>query len=181
MSRAAVAVALAVALSAGAALGAWRTALAPCLLAPAWLLLPLLLRRRPLDCRAARIVVALALGWALVCAGLLVVRLDAPLDPLARTTPPSHPPFGEHPVTRRAGWPWPGVEGQSDNSLAADRVPFAMGVDALLANLAFWSALAGLWLARRPPARVAALVAPAAIAAAAAGLFGGWQLVTMFD
>lgn len=184
MSRGHAAVALAVLLSVGAALLSWRSSLAPCLLAPAWLLLPFVLRaeRRQGDLpRTGRIAVALALGWALVCVGLLVVRIDAPLDVVARTTPTSHPPFGEHPVTRRAGWPWPGVEGASGNSLGCDRVPFAMGVDALLVDLVFWSTLAGLWLARRPTARAAALVAPAAIAAAAASLLGGWQLVPMFD
>lgn len=181
--RAALALALAALLSAGAALAAWRTTLAPCALAPLWPLLPVLLRGdaavgAPRTVRAA---VALALGWALVGAGLLLVRLDAPLDVVSQSTPSSHPPFGEHPVTRRAGWPWPGVEGACSNSLGCDRVPFAMGVDALLANLAFWSGLAWAWLRRRAPAELGALVVPVALAAAVAGIFGGWQLVPMFD
>ena len=181
--RAALAVALAALLSVGAALAAWRTSLAPCALAPLWLLLPVLLRRDAVGRapQAARAAVALALGWALVCVGLLLVRLDAPWDVVSQTTPSSHPPFGEHVVTRCAGWPWPGVEGARSNSMGCDRVPFAMGVDALLANLAFWTGLAWLWLRRRQPAQVAALVGPAALAAAIAGVFGGWQLVPMFD
>jgi hypothetical protein len=181
--RAALAVALAALLSAGAALAAWRTTLAPCALAPLWLLLPVLLcgdaaMRAPRTVRAA---VALALGWALVCVGLLLVRLDAPWDVVSATTPRSHPLFGEHPVTRRAGWPWPGVEGARSNSLGCDRVPFALGVDALLGNLAFWAGLAWLLLRRRAPDRFGALVVPAALAAAVAGLVGGWPLVPMFD
>jgi hypothetical protein len=181
--RAALAVALAVSLSAGAAAAAWCTSLAPCALAPLWLLLPVLLRgdaamRAPRTVRAA---VALAGGWALACAGLLLVRVDAPWDVVMRTTPSSHPPFGEHPVTRRAGWPWPGVEGACSNSLGCDRVPFAMGVDALLVNLGLWSGLAWLLLRQRAPDRLVALVVPAALAAAVAGLVGGWQLVPMFD
>lgn len=182
-ARAALAAALAALLSAGAAVAAWRTTLAPCALAPLWLLLPVLLRgdaamRAPRTVRAA---VALALGWALVGVGLLLVRLDAPWDVVSQTTPSSHPPFGEHPVTRRAGWPWPGVEGARSNSLGCDRVPFDMGVDALLGNLAFWAGLAWCWLRRRAPAQLGALVAPTALAAAVAGVFGGWQLVPMFD
>jgi hypothetical protein len=60
-------------------------------------------------------------------------------------------------------------------------VPFAMGVDALLGNLAFWAGLAWLLLRRLAPDRLGALVVPAALAAAVAGLVGGWQLVPMFD
>ena len=84
-------------------------------------------------------------------------------------------------MTRRAGWPWPGVEGARSNSLGCDRVPFDMGVAALLVNLAFWAGLAWSWLRRCAPAKLGELVVPAALAAAVAGIFGGWQLVPMFD
>ena len=54
-----------------------------------------------------------------------------------------------YPVTAYAGFPWPGVECNPSGGAPEQSILFDMGIDALLVNLAIWSAVA-LLLMRLP-------------------------------
>lgn len=91
-----------------------------------------------------------------------------------------HPAFGKHTVLVLVGAPWPGIEGNG-NGAAADRIPFAMGIDAMLVNFGAFALLFGLWLRRAQREQLANLLPLAALAAAVFGLAGGWRLIVLFD
>ncbi len=159
--------------AAGGLAATWVWAPLPWLLCWLWLVLPWWAR----GAQFARWNVALAAGFAVAMGGLLRQRwLPAP-----DRMPAAHPPFGEHPVTVVAGFPWAGVEGNAPYCLAAERVPFTMGVDALLANCAMAAAVVYLLLRRRPRASAQGLLPAAAVAAALASWFGGLELIRLFD
>ena len=119
------------------------------------------------------------IGFVLTLLSLYRVVPNDKLDrdpPLQHLTPSAkvdwingHPPFGGHPVTAYAGFPWAGVEGCPPHAWAMEKVPFDMGVDALLVNFACWSAAA--FVLMRLPARIGqcilivlvGLVAPLAV------------------
>jgi hypothetical protein len=132
-------------------------------------------RLRAAPTAAVRWVVVMAWAYAAVMAGVLVGLPDAPDRAVYQ-----HPAFGEHPVLVRAGLPWPGIEGNGQG-LACDRIPFTMGIDALLVNTAFWLAVFA-WLHRRTTAqRAAQMLWPATAVATVAGLVGAWRLIALFD
>lgn len=126
---------------------------------------------------AARIVVVATIGWAATMAGVLLWNQAGP-DLLVAER--AHAAYGEHHVRVLAGAPWAGIEGHGRGG-AMDRIPFAMGIDAMLCNFATWSLLAWLLLRRATPAQLVAWLPVGAIAALLAGLGGGWRLVQLFD
>lgn len=126
--------------------------------------------------RAARATLVLALAYAATMFGVFVVRV--PVTPARAVS--SHPPFGQHPVCELAGFPWPGVEGNG-HGLAVERIPFAMGIDALLVNVTVWAVLFGILLWRANATRVRDWLGPAAVFACVGGLCGGWHLGVLFD
>ena len=85
-----------------------------------------------------------------------------------------------HPVLEVAGFPWIGVEGNGFG-MGVGRIPFTMGIDALLVNLTLWAAVFAFWLRRASAERVAGLATPATLLALVGGLVGGWRLVALFD
>lgn len=174
VDRSAIAWTAALVLSVGALLATLQSVIWPVLLAPIWLLVAFLLPR--CTPQAARAVAAVAFGYALTMLSVVVVCVRGP----AVMTGQAHPAFGEHPVLWTAGLPWPGVEG-TDHGLGCDRIPFTMGVDALLVDFAFWALLVAFAARRLPAKRLAALCAPACLAAAACGLLGACRLVALFD
>lgn len=166
---------LAALMSYGALLATWLSAFVPLLMALPWWGLGVFARRRLQGEVALRTVVALANAYAATLVGMLLVRL--PNDPGGMRGPYA---FGEHPVLQRAGFPWPGVEGNG-LGMAVERIPFAMGVDALLVNLTAF-ALLFAWLSRRSSAAASrARVLPACVFAAVASALGGVQLLAWFD
>lgn len=173
--RSAFALTVALVLSVGALLATLQSVIWPVLLAPVWLLVAFLLPR--CTPQAARAVAAVAGGYALTMLSVAVVCVRGPAQ---STGQGGQPAFGEHPVLWNAGLPWPGVEG-TDHGLGWDRIPFAMGVDALLVDFAFWVLLVAFCVRRLQAKRLAALCAPACWAAAACGLLGACWLVALFD
>lgn len=158
----------------GAFAATWWSAFVPLLTALPWLVLGLLTRRVS-GAAPLRAFVALAQAHGAVLLGVVLVRWQ--FEPRGVRGPYA---FGEHPILQRAGFPWPGVEG---NGLGAgvERIPLAMGVDALLVNAAVF-ALVFLWLQRRSTAAALRARVPAAtVFAASASLWGGWQLAMLFD
>ena len=122
-----------------------------------------------------RVVVVMAWAYAAVMAGCLMA-----LPTGENSAVYAHPPFGEHLVLVRAGFPWAGIEGNGSGH-ACDRIPFSMGIDALLVNTAFWLLLFA-WLHRRTTAqRAAELLWPAVGTATVAGVVGSWWLAVLFD
>ena len=89
---------------------------------------------------------------------------------------PAPPATGEQSIS----WSSYGLPYRGQPSIVY-RVPFTMGVDALLANCAMAAAVAYLLLCRRPRATAQALVPAAAVAAALASWFGGLELIRLFD
>lgn len=126
---------------------------------------------------ALRLAVVGACAWAATMFGVVAVAVAGP-D--ARAAVASHPAFGEHPVLVRVGFPWPGIEGNG-MGLAGDRIPFSMGIDALLVNFAVFALLFAYWLRRAPREQLIHLLPPAAIAAGVCGLAGSWRLLVLFD
>lgn len=168
----AAALGLAVSLSYGAVLATRWQPLATTIFALAWLTLPAWAAARAV----VRPVLALAFGYAATMLGVCGVQTATGV----RASLPAgsgHPSFGEHPVTVIAGFPWQGVEGTGPSPLAMDRVPFDMGVDALLVNLTACTFVAWLLL----PNVAAGGLGIAGACAAVAGIAGGWQLVLLFD
>jgi len=167
------AVTFAVVLSYGCVLAARASSVGPALGTLLWLAMPWWAA----PSKVARFTCALAFGYAAMMLGVCAWQTSLP-PPMGASGPV---PFGEHPVTVRAGFPWPGVEGCTVWSLAKDRVPFDMGVDAMLVNLTVCTAVIW-WLMRRARHEVlAGLVAAAGGVAAICGLAGTLQLVVMFD
>lgn len=173
--RSAFALTAALVLSVGALLATWQSVIWPALLAPVWLLVTFLLPR--CTPQAARAVAAVAYGYALT---MLSVFLFCLRGQALSSGQAGHRAFGEHPVLWNAGLPWPGVEG-TDHGLGCDRIPFTMGVDALLVDLAFWVLLVVAVTRRLQPKRLAALCATACWAAAVCGFLGACRLVPLFD
>jgi hypothetical protein len=145
----------------------------PLILSLVWVALPVWGASRAI----ARPALALAFGYAVTMLGVCVMQTATGVRQLGS----GHPAFGEHPVTVRAGFPWQGVEGTGPAPMAMDRMPFDMGVDALLVNLTACSLVFWLLLRRVHPNVVAGGLGIAGACAAVAGVFGGWQLVLMFD
>ena len=140
-----------------------------------WLAIGWFGSRAKVPSRSLRAVVVMAWAYAAVMAGGLMALPTGANQPVH-----AHPTFGEHPVLVHAGFPWPGIEGNGQG-LAGDRIPFLMGIDALLVNTAFWL-LVFAWLHRRTtPQRAAELLWPAVVAATVAGLVGSWRLIVLFD
>lgn len=154
-------------------LSTWALAIWPWWCCWTWLLLPFWAR----GASCARLHVSVALGVGCALFGVLLVQF--PVETVV--WPRSHPPFGEHPVTVLAGFPWPGVEGCRPPPLAHDRIPFDMGVDALLVNAAAFTALFAGLLRRCKPHSISGLLLPASAFAFLGAMVGGWELVTMFD
>lgn len=122
------------------------------------------------------VAVVLAFAHAATTLGVFAVRIAvAPTGAVY-----AHPAPGQHPVREQAGFPWPGIEGNGDG-LAHEFIPFAMGVDSLLCNLAVWTLVFGLLLHRRSALSLRGLLGPAAGLAALFGVLGGWHLVYLFD
>lgn len=159
----------------GAALGTRASVLLIFLTVPGWLLLSLLTALWAQH--TARFQVALALAFGCTLLGVWLVQHGVPLV----RYPNGHPPFGEHPVTMLAGFPWAGVEGTAPYWYAMEAIPLDMGVDALLVNLTAF--LLPLWLAmKRVPPRVMRWVLPVAcLFAAFATLYASPHLVILFD
>lgn len=174
-SRSALALTVALVLSVGVLLATWQSVIWPVLLAPVWLLVTFLLSR--CSPPSARAVAVLAHGYALT---MLSVFLFCLRGPALSSGQAGHRAFGEHPVLWNAGLPWPGVEG-TDHGLGCDRIPFTMGVDALLVDLAFWVLLVAAVTRRLQPRRLSALCATACWAAAVCGFLGACRLVPLFD
>lgn len=93
---------------------------------------------------------------------------------------PDHPAFGEHPVAFRTGWPWRGVEGNGHGA-AMEAIPFDMGVDALLVNFGVFALVPAVVFWRASGARCVDWAVVGAWLAAFGAVFGGWQLVVLFD
>jgi hypothetical protein len=167
------AVGLAFLLSYGIVLATRVHVIVPFYLCWLWALLPWLAK----SAKVARTTVTLAAAYGCTMLGVCFAqtRLPWPNGVLR------HPPFGEHPVTVYAGFPWQGVEGCWPHPLAHDCIPFDMGVDALLVNLTVFALMFHLLLRRVPAVPVAGFVVLAAAFACILSLVGGWQLVTMFD
>ncbi|MBM4061056.1 MAG: hypothetical protein FJ265_08160 [Planctomycetes bacterium] len=126
---------------------------------------------------ATRLCAVGACAWTVTLLLVLVVALPGP--DVGRAVH-AHPAFGEHAVLVRAGFPWPGIEGNGLGH-AMDCVPFTMGVDALLVNFTCLS-LAVAWLWRRvPPAELGTRIRPWAFAAVAATVFAGLRTLVWFD
>lgn len=126
--------------------------------------------------RVARAVLVLAASYAATMSGVFAVRwAAAPVGTRA-----THPGFGGHAVLERAGFPWPGVEGNGHGD-GMDRIPFAMGLDALAVNLLVFALLFGWAMRRWPAARVRAWLVPMSLVATMAGLLGAWRLIVLFD
>lgn len=132
---------------------------------------------RRCELAAARIVVVATIGWAATMAGVLLWNQAGP-DLLVAER--AHAAYGEHHVRVLAGAPWAGIEGHGGGG-AMDRIPFTMGIDAMLCNFASWALLAWLWLRRANRAQLGDWLPVGAIAALLAGLGGGWRLVVLFD
>lgn len=159
----------------GALAATWLSVLVPFLTALPWYLLGVIASRAANGAASLRAIVALALAHGATLLGVVLVRFSG--EQGAMRGPHA---FGEHPVLQRAGFPWPGVEGNG-LGMAVERIPFAMGVDALLANATVF-ALLFLWLQRRSDvAALRARVRPACAFAAVASLIGGVELVALFD
>lgn len=127
--------------------------------------------------KVARLPIALGFGYAAMMLGICAWQTPLP-PPLSIA---GSYPFGEHPVTVVAGFPWPGVEGCRPWPLARDCVPFDMGVDAMLVNLTVFTVVIGWLLRRVRPEVFAGLLVAAAAVATACGLAGGYLLGVMFD
>ncbi len=139
------------------------------------------------DLVAQRLAVVGACAWAATMFGVLAVTIAGPgVGALALALPgvganiASHPAFGEHMVLTQVGFPWAGIEGNGLGH-AADRIPFAMGIDALLVNFTLFALLFAVWLRRAPREQLVHLLSPAAVAAAVCGLAGSWRLLVLFD
>ncbi|MBL9078848.1 MAG: hypothetical protein JNL08_15185 [Planctomycetes bacterium] len=153
----------------------WCTVLAPWATALAWPALGLLARRTA-ALGGLRAAVALAQAYGATLLAVLLVRFE----PASAGSERAHAAFGEHEVLQRAGLPWPGVEGHGRGG-GVERIPFTMGVDALLVDATLF-ALLFVWLQRRTPAAaLRARLLPACAFAALAGLLGGGRLVVLFD
>ncbi|MBL8749732.1 MAG: hypothetical protein JNK78_11270 [Planctomycetes bacterium] len=174
----AVAVVLAALCSYGAAAATRGTVVVPLVTAPVWLVLARLAHRRApqSSAPALRATVVLACAHAATMLGVFAVRIA--VGPTGAVH--AHPAPGQHPVRERVGFPWPGVEGNG-HGLAHEFIPIAMGVDALLCNLAIWTIVFGLVLRRRSTASLRDLLGPATALAALFGVLGGWHLVYLFD
>ncbi len=131
--------------------------------------------------RFARLHVALAFAFSLTMLGVCMHQTILPKHTYWSVPIPYPVPFGEHPVTILAGFPWQGVEGCWPYAWARDRIPFDMGVDALLANMLVFAALLLVLLRRAKATSAAGLTGPAGAIAAMCGFAGGWQLMLMFD
>lgn len=132
---------------------------------------------RHVELPVARTVVVMAFAWAATMAGVMLCNFAGPAGPMAER---AHAAFGEHAVRVLAGAPWAGIEGHGGGG-AMERIPFTMGIDAMLCNFASWALLAWLCLRRATPAQLVAWLPIGAIAALLAGLGGGWRLVVLFD
>lgn len=132
---------------------------------------------RRVELSAARIVVVMAFAWAATMAGVMLCNFAGPDGPMAER---AHPAFGEHAVRVLAGAPWAGIEGHGFGG-AMERIPFTMGIDAMLCNFASWSVVAWLLLRRATLAQLVGWLPVGSIAALVAGLGGGWRLVVLFD
>jgi len=129
-----------------------------------------------------RVAMAGALAWAATMSGLVLVNLPGP----GGVPRHGHPAFGDHPVMVLAGAPWPGVEG-SGNGWAHERIPFFMGIDALLVNFTVFAVLFAYLLrgsrlyAKSGRSSVLEMVPVAAIVAGVATLFALMRLIVLFD
>lgn len=155
-----------------------HSAIAPWFATPLWLI-GFLACIGPAPATSAvrlRLTRALAFAWTATMLGVLVGFAG----PDVGHAVVAHPAFGGHPVLVHAGLPWPGIEGNG-MGLAHDRIPFAMGIDALLVDFAFWLGLAWFALRGRTAQHLATLARTAMLTALAANLVGGWHLVALFD
>ncbi|MCC7397602.1 MAG: hypothetical protein IT455_11115 [Planctomycetes bacterium] len=163
-------------LTLGSLLATGQSAIVPLCTAPIWIAAALACRRTtPTAAARQRLATALMMAWS---ATLLSLWVAWPGPDVGRAVH-AHPDFGQHPVLALAGLPWPGVEGNGLGH-AHDRIPFVMGVDALLVDFALWTTIAWLALRRRTLAALPGF-APAATVAAFASVVGGWRLVLLFD
>lgn len=174
-----LALASAAALTFGAIAAESVHAILPWYATPLWLV-PFLASGGPPMPTAARrthATAALAAGWS---ATMLGVLFGAAPGPGAGIATHHQPAFGLHPVVEETGFPWRGIEGNG-NGLAHDRIPFAMGVDALLVNFALWLAIAWLLLALVPRRHHRDLARVTTLAALLPTACGTWHLVELFD
>ncbi len=176
--RPALAVSLTSLLTMGGILSLSTCAIAPWFATPLWLAAFVTCLGQPPRTNPGplRLATALAFAWTATMLGVLVGFAG----PDVGHAGVAHPAFGEHPVLVHAGLPWPGIEGNG-MGLAHDRIPFAMGIDALLVDFGFWLGLAWHALRGRTAQHLATLARTAMVTALAANLFGGWHLVTLFD
>lgn len=162
-------------LTLGSLLATGQSAIVPFCTAPIWIVVALAGRRTtPTSATRQRLAIALMTAWS---ATLLSLWVAWPGPDVGRAVH-AHPDFGQHPVLALAGLPWPGVEGNG-LGLAHERIPFLMGVDALLVDFALWTTIAWLALRRRTSPALPGF-APTATFAALASLIGGWRLVLLF-
>lgn len=120
------------------------------------------------------VVLALAQGAAML--GVAIVQISHAVPGGVH----GHAAFGEHAVRVTAGFPWPGVEGNGYGG-AMERIPFLMGIDALLVNVTVFAVLFAFLLRRASVARLAELAPVAALFAGVGALCGGWSLIVLFD
>ena len=120
-----------------------------------------------------RMALAIQIGFVLTLLSLFyVVPSEVPYDLRVHYDP--------YPVTAYAGFPWTGVEGDPGGR-SSSQVPFDMGIDALLVNFAFWSAVAFLLMRLASRSALSVLIVLVGLATPDAVYAGVVQLGILFD